>query len=80
MVEKITPNEPSYIIVILLFAFLGKALYDFKILGGFNYPLLMKIIQLIFISFALIAFFHSGEIKSAVKQAKIDDYFKKVFK
>ena len=51
-----------------------------KILGRFNYPLLIKIIQLIFISLALNALFHSGKIKSAMKKIKIDDYFKIVFK
>ena len=70
-------SESSSIMVIILFELLGKILYDFKILGGFNYPLLLKIIHLICIIFAIIVFFHSGEIKDAVKQTKLDEYFRK---
>ena len=34
-------SESSSIIVIILFALIGKIFYDFKILVGFNYPLLL---------------------------------------
>ena len=73
-------SESSSIMVIILFALLGKILYDFKIMGGFNYPLLIKIIHLICIIFSIIILFHSGEIKEAVKQTKLDEYFRKTFK
>ena len=73
-------SESSSIMVIILFALLGKILYDFKIMGGFNYPLLIKIIYLISIIFSIIILFHSGEIKDVVKQTKLDEYFRKTIK
>ena len=78
--KQVAFYESSSIVIIILFALLGKVLYDFKILGGFNYPLLLKIIHIICIIFAIIVFFHSGEIKDVVKQTKLDDYFRKTFK
>ena len=78
--KQVAFYESSSIVIIILFALLGKILYDFKILGGFNYPLLLKIIHLICIIFAIIVFFHSGELKDVVKQTKLDDYFRKTFK
>ena len=78
--KQVAFYESSSIVIIILFALLGKVLYDFKILGGFNYPLLLKIIHLICIFFAIIVFFHSGELKDVVKQTKLDDYFRKTFK
>ena len=78
--KQVAFYESSSIVIIILFALLGKVLYDFKILGGFNYPLLLRIIHLICIIFAIIVFFHSGELKDVVKQTKLDDYFRKTFK
>ena len=78
--KQVAFYESSSIVIIILFALLGKVLYDFKILGGFNYPLLLKIIHLICIIFAIIVFFHSGELKDVVKQTKLDDHFRKTFK
>ena len=78
--KQVAFYESSSIVIIILFAILGKVLDDFKILGGFNYPLLLKIIHLICIIFAIIVFFHSGELKDVVKQTKFDDYFRKTFK
>lgn len=78
--KQVAFYESSSIVIIILFALLGKVLYDFKILGGFNYPLLLKIIHLICIIFAIIVFFHSGELKDVVKQTKLDEYFRKTFK
>ena len=66
--------------IIFLFALLEKILYDFKILGGFNYPLLAKLLYLILIAFALIILLHPEDMKKMVKQAKIDEYFKRQFK
>ena len=41
-------SESLSVMVIILFALLGKILYEFKTLGNFNYPLLIKIIYLKF--------------------------------
>ena len=65
--KQIAFSVSSSIVIIIWFALLGKILYDFKILYGFNYPPLLEIIHLICIIFAIIVFFHSGEIKEAVK-------------
>ena len=47
-------------------------------MGGFNYPLLIKILYMIAIVFVLVILFHSGDVKIALKQAKIEDYFNKI--
>ena len=70
-------DESPNFVVIILFALLGKFFFDFKALGGFNYPLLIKIIYMILIIFCLMLLFHSGEVKSAIRQIKIEEYFKK---
>ena len=44
-----TTDSPNFFILIL-FAFLLKALFDFKSLGGFNYPLLIKLLYLIMLA------------------------------
>ena len=44
-------DESPNFAVIILFALLGKFFYDFKALGGFNYPLLIKIIYMFLIIF-----------------------------
>ena len=62
---------------IILFAQLGKIFYDFKALGGFNYHLLIKIIYMILIIFCLVLLFHSREVKFAIRQTKIEEYFNK---
>ena len=46
-------------------------------MGGFNYPLLVKLLYMIVIISVMIAILHPEEIKKAVKQTKIEDYFKK---
>ena len=74
---KRTFDESPNFAVIILFAMLGKIFYDFKALGGFNYPLLIKIIYKILIIFCLMLLFHSGEVKSAIRQTKIEEYFNK---
>jgi len=70
-------EEPSSFSVIILFALLGKMIYDFKSLGGFNYPLLIKIFYMVLIIFALMVLFHTGEVKTALRQTKIEEYFNK---
>ena len=54
-----------------------KLLFDFKSMGGFNYPLLVKLLYMIILISAVIIILHPEEIKKAVKQTKLDDYFKK---
>ena len=69
--------ESSNFLILILMRFFLKALFDFKSLGGFNYPLLIKLLYMIMIVAALIKIMHPEEMKKAVKQTKIDDYFKK---
>ena len=72
------PEESYNFYILILFALLGKVLFDFKMMGGFNYPLLIKIIYMIAIVFVLVILFHSGDVKNAIKQTKIEDYFNKI--
>ena len=71
-------EESSNILIIALFALLIKCLYDFKVMGGFNYPLLMKMIYMIFIIFFLVLNFHSVEVKNVIRQTRIEDYFNSI--
>ena len=78
----VTPqtNESQNFLILILMVFLLKLLFDFKSMGGFNYPLLVKLLKflymLILIS-AVIIILHPEEMKKAVKQTKLDDYFQK---
>ena len=74
-----TTDSPNFFILIL-FAFLLKALLDFRTLGGFNYPLLIKLLYMIMLVFAIMVLLHPEDLKKTLKQAKIEDYFKKQFK
>ena len=76
MVIPQTNDSPNFLILILMVLFL-KVLFDFKSMGGFNYPLLVKLLYMIVIISVMIAILHPEEIKKAVKQTKIEDYFKK---
>ena len=71
-----TNDSPNFLILILMVLLL-KVLFDFKSMGGFNYPLLVKLLYMIVIISVMIAILHPEEIKKAVKQTKIEDYFKK---
>ena len=71
-----TMESPNFLMLIL-FGFLLKVLFDFKVIGGFNYPLLIKLLYMIMIILALIIVLHPEDLKKAVKQTKIEDYFKK---
>ena len=73
------PESPNLLILALI-AILLKMLLDFKVMGGFNYPLLVKLLYMIIIGFVLMVLLHPEEMKRAVKQSKIEDYFKKQFK
>ena len=74
-----TPQTSEFpnLLILSLFWFLLKVLLDFKSMGGFNYPLLIKLLYMIMIILALIIVLHPEDMKKAVKQAKIEDYFKK---
>ena len=76
MVTPQTNDSPNFLILILM-ELLLKVLFDFKSMGGFNYPLLVKLLYMIVIISVMIAILHPEEIKKAVKQTKIEDYFKK---
>ena len=74
-----TPQTSEFpnLLILILFGFLLKVLLDFKLMGGFNYPLLIKVLYMIMIILALVVVLHPEDMKKAVKQAKIEDYFKK---
>ena len=74
-----TPQTSEFpnLLILILFGFLLKVLLDFKLMGGFNYPLLIKLLYMIMIILALVVVLHPEDMKKAVKQAKIEDYFKK---
>ena len=74
-----TTDYPNFFILIL-FAFLLKALFDFKSLGGFNYPILIKLLYMIIIILAIVVLLHPEDLKKTLKQTKIEDYLKKQFK
>ena len=76
MVMPQTNDSSNFLILILMVLFL-KVLFDFKSMGGFNYPLLVKLLYMIVIISVMIAILHPEEIKKAVKQTKFEDYFKK---
>ena len=74
------PIESPNFLILILTGFFLKALFDSKSLGGLNYPLLIKLLYMIMILSAFIMIMHPEEMKKAVKQTKIEDYFKKKFK
>ena len=47
-------------------------------MDGLNYPLLVKLLYMIVIISAVIIILHPDEVKKAVKQTKLEDYFKKI--
>ena len=76
MVTPQTNESPNFLILILMVLLL-KVLFDFKSIGGFNYPLLVKLLYMIVIISAAIVILHPEEVKKAVRQTRIEDYFKK---
>ena len=74
-----TAEYPNFFILIL-FAFLLKALFDFKSLGGFNYPLLIKLLYMIMLILTIVVLLHPEDLKKTLKQTKIEDYLKNQFK
>ena len=79
MVTPQTNDSPNFLILILMVLLL-KVLFDFKSMGGFNYPLLVKLLYMIILISALIIILHPEEMKKAVKKTKLDDYFQKKIK
>ena len=75
MVTPQTNEYPNFLILVLMVLLL-KVLFDFKSMGGFNYPLLVKLLYMIIIISAIIIILHPEEMKRAVRQTKIEDYFK----
>ena len=73
------PEESTNFFILILFALLGKVLFLFNMMGGY-YPLLIKFIYMIAIVFVLVILFHSGDVKNALKQTKIEDYLNKITK
>ena len=76
MVTPQTNESPNFLILILMVLLL-KVLFDFKSIGEFNYPLLVKLLYMIIIISVVIIILHPEEIKRTVRQTKIEDYFKK---
>ena len=76
MVTPQTNESPNFLILILMVLLL-KVLFDFKSMGGFNYPLLVKLLYMIVIISAAIVILHPEEVKKALRQTRIEDYFKK---
>ena len=72
----LTIEAPNLLILILI-GFLLKVLFDFKLMGGFNYPLLIKLLYMIMIVLALVIILHQEDMKKTLKQTKIEEYFKK---
>ena len=79
MVTPQTNESPNFLILILMVLLL-KVLFDFKLMDGLNYPLLVKLLYLILIISAVIVILHPDEVKKAVKQTKLEEYFKKIRK
>ena len=75
----VTPqtNESQNFLILILMVFLLKLLFDFKSMGGFNYPLLVKLLYMIILISALIIIFHPEEMKKVLKKTKLHDYFHK---
>ena len=77
-------SEIRDLMITFLMVYLCKLFYDFKILGGFNYPLLIKIVNILTVIFLLVMIFHFSEIqialKQTIRQTKMEDYFKKTNK
>ena len=76
MVTPQTNESPNFLILILMVLLLKVPFY-FKSMGGFNYPLLIKLLYMIILISVVIIILHPEEMKKAVRQTKIEDYFKK---
>jgi len=77
-------SEIRDFVITFLIVYLCKLFYDFKILGGFNYPLLIKVINILLVIIIFMVIFHFSEVqialKQTIKQTKMEDYFKKTSK
>ena len=61
----VTPqtNKSQNFLILILMVFLLKLLFDFKSIGRFNYPLLVKLLYMIILISALIIILHPEEKK-----------------
>ena len=73
-------NESQNFLILILMILLLKLLFDFKSTGKFNYPSLVKLLYMIVLISDIIIILHPEEMKKAVKQTKLDDYFQKKIK
>ena len=76
MVNTQTNESPNFLFLILMVLLL-KLLFDFKSMGGFNYPLLVKLLYMIILISAVIIILHPEEMKKDVNQTNLDNYFQK---
>ena len=67
MVTPQTNESPNFLILILMVLLL-KVLFDFKSMGGFNYPLLVKLLYMIVIISTVIVILHPEEMKKVQKK------------
>ena len=75
----VTPqtNEPPNYLSLILMVLLLKVPFDYKSMVCFNYHLFVKLLYMIIIFSAVVVILHPEEMKKAVRQTKLDDYFKK---
>ncbi len=59
--------DSSNFFPLILIVYLLIILFDFITLGGFNYPLLVKLIYMIMLIFGVIALLHPEEMKRTLK-------------
>ena len=62
MVTPQTNESPNFLILVLMILLL-KLLFDFKSMGEFNYPLLVKLLYMIILISAIIIILHHEEMK-----------------
>ena len=59
--------DSSNFFPLILIVYLLIILFDFITLGGFNYPLLVKLIYMIMLIFGVIVLLHPEEMKRTLK-------------
>jgi len=75
----LTIEAPNLLILILI-GFLLKVLFDFKLMGGFNYPLLIKLLYMIMIVLALVIILHQEDMKKTLNKQRLRNILKRKFK
>ena len=56
-------NESQNFLILILMILLLKLLFDFKSMGGFNCPLLVKLLYMLILISAIIIILHHEEMK-----------------